>query len=264
MIQCKYNYKCHSMPKKGYKQTDEHKNSIGKNFEKHKLDCQCCFCKAKRGEHKGKNHPQAVKKIPFVCQRCGKVKYVYPRYAKRAKYCSTFCAHIGKPSGALGKHWKVKDTSKYKGSKKGRRFKIKNPSTKKRVTSEETKQKLRERRINNPIKKFSNTSIEIKIKEELEKRGFIKNKDFFQNKGMFNIANVDFYLPKYNTVIECDGCYWHGCKTCGFVKHHKFRRVNDIRNTLLLREMNIETYRFWEHEINSSASECINKIFKKQ
>lgn len=172
---------------------------------------------------------------------------------------------LGKIGATFGKRWKVKDTSKYKGSKKGRHWKVKDTSNmQNRKVSDATRQKLREKRINNPIKKFSNTKIEIKIKEELEKRGFIANKDFFQNKGIRNITNVDFYLPDYNIVIECDGCYYHCCLQCGFIKHHKFRRINDFRNKILLQEINIKMYRFWEHDINTSPEECLNQIFNDQ
>lgn len=45
------------MPNKGYKQTQEAKNKIGKGFKKHKSNCQCSFCKAERGELSGKNSP---------------------------------------------------------------------------------------------------------------------------------------------------------------------------------------------------------------
>ena len=258
------------MPKKGYKQTEEHKNSIGKNFEKHKLDCQCACCKAKRGECKGKNHPQAVKKIPFVCQCCGKVKYVYPSYVKRAKYCSAFCAHIGKPSSVLGKHWKVKDTSKYKGSKKGRHFKMKDTSNMKggqNTLGKHWKVKDTSRYTGNvewliahPNRKFSGTKIELKIRDELEKRGFKKNIDYYCNVGLCNIANVDIYLPTYKLVIECDGCYYHACHQCGFIKYHQDKRANDIHKTRLLQQKGFAVYRFWEHEINESSEKCINKV----
>jgi hypothetical protein len=49
------------MGKKGYKQTEEHKRKLSliRKGRKHiNPNCKCCSCKAKRGEYKGKFHPQ--------------------------------------------------------------------------------------------------------------------------------------------------------------------------------------------------------------
>ena len=121
--------------------------------------------------------------------------------------------------------------------------------------TEEHKKKVSEWHINHPNKKFSNTKIEQKIAKELNKRGIY----YQQNIGLCNIANVDFYLPEYRTVIECDGCYYHGC-----LVHHPdcYREVKerDRKKTELLMFHGFNVYRFWEHEINKSAKNCINTI----
>ena len=70
---------------------------------------------------------------------------------------------------------------------------------------------MREYAINNSNRKFSDTSIELKVEEELKKRLI----EYKKNIVIENIARVDFYLPDSNVIIFCDGCYWHNCK-----EHH--------------------------------------------
>ena len=78
---------------------------------------------------------------------------------------------------------------------------------------------------------------------------------------MCKIAIVDFYLPELNTVIQCDGCYWHGCpvhfpNTTVLQKNKKKR---DAKQDFILEAGGLKVHRFWEHEINQSAEECIKK-----
>lgn len=96
--------------------------------------------------------------------------------------------------------------------------------------------------------KFRDTSIEIKIEEMLKKSGIAYQKQV----GVAGVANVDFYLPSYRTVIECDGCYWHACpihfptSKIGLVK-----RQRDIASTKKLQSDGFRVIRLWEHEINA-------------
>lgn len=119
---------------------------------------------------------------------------------------------------------------------------------------------MRERMILHPTRKFCNTIIEQKTATELERRGFVRDEDFFQNFGIKGIKNVDFYLSKLNTVIECDGCYYHACHQCGFTKYHQDMIDSDIQNTILLEMSGYRLYRLWEHDINESIEKSINKI----
>jgi G:T-mismatch repair DNA endonuclease (very short patch repair protein) len=48
------------------------------------------------------------------------------------------------------------------------------------------------------------------VREFLESRGLVKNKDFFQEAGFFRKYYADFFIPKTKTVIEVNGDYWHG------------------------------------------------------
>lgn len=121
--------------------------------------------------------------------------------------------------------------------------------------TEERRIKAREQRINNPTHIFKDTSIEIKIEIELQKRGI----NYQKQVSLCNIANVDFFLPDYKIIIQADGCYWHNCPI-HFPKNIIKRTEKDTRQDTGLKENGFNVYRFWEHEINESVEECINRI----
>jgi len=66
-------------------------------------------------------------------------------------------------------------------------------------------------------RKNTDTKPELAVKaklDELVAMGFISGYAH-----PFNLNNkffVDFYVPDLNTIIEVDGCYWHGCEQCDF------------------------------------------------
>ncbi len=89
-------------------------------------------------------------------------------------------------------------------------------------------------------KRLSPTSIEKKLYEELEKRGFYFEKQFLVG----NRFIVDAYIPSLNLVIEADGDYWHGLEK---------NKVTDMRKNSFLREKNINLLRLTETEINNDT-----------
>lgn len=128
-----------------------------------------------------------------------------------------------------------------------------------RKLSDSHKLKLRLASIQNPNSKFSNTSIERSIAAELVRRGFVRDRDFFQNTGISCIANVDFYLPARRIIIECDGCYWHNCPDHRSTCNEEISK-SDRKKTEALQKNGFTVYRFWEHEINTSSADCIDKV----
>jgi len=119
----------------------------------------------------------------------------------------------------------------------------------------EWKKNMSEFHIAHPNKHFKNTSIEIKIQNEL-----IENKiPFIKQTGVEKVAVVDFFLPDFNVVIQCDGCYWHNCLEHN-PKHHIEARQRDITQTAKLEARGVKVFRFWEHDINKSPNECIKSV----
>jgi len=175
-------------------------------------------------------------------------------------------SHMGKASARKGVSLSKITRLKLSKSLTGRKMsaatkeKIRLGNTGKTV-SKETCKKMREWHIKHPNKKFSNTKIEQKVASELERRGFIRNEDFFQNFGISEIKNVDFYLPKSNVIIECDGCFYHACPEHGNPNYHQSMSAIDVKNTILLEAAGYNVFRFWEHAINKDTRKCL-KIIK--
>lgn len=113
--------------------------------------------------------------------------------------------------------------------------------------SEEAKKKMSIQKINNPVKnrRFYNTKPELQMKELLNKLGV----HYVFQYPLENIALVDFYVPEKKLVIECDGCYWHGCPI--HFPTRAFRQEKDLIRDSKLESLGYSVIRFWEHEINS-------------
>jgi very-short-patch-repair endonuclease len=123
----------------------------------------------------------------------------------------------------------------------------------------EEKQKVIDRLNNSMIQTKKPTKIEIKMMEFLktEKIKFIQN---------YKIKNflVDFYLPKYNLVIECDGDYWHANPDFMVNKELTEPQIRNIdrdkrKNEMLINE-GIKFFRFWERDINNNFNDIEKKI----
>ena len=130
-------------------------------------------------------------------------------------------------------------------------------SNRNKTHTKEHNQKIREAHIKNPFKKFKETGIELKIENELKFRKI----NYQKQVPLCKIAIVDFYLPEYRIVIQCDGCFWHGCEIHKSKWADKMKKKNrDKEQDRVLAFNGFNVYRFWEHEINESPKNCINKI----
>lgn len=176
---------------------------------------------------------------------------------------------IGEKHQNFGKHWKVKDTSNMKGCQ----------NAKGAIRTEESKEKQRKWCLEHPSIKnhkencpccmckakrgdssyitypSKDTAIEIKLQKELEKRNIIYKKQ----KQMFGRPDI-FIEP--NICIFADGCYWHGCQEHCINSKFSFRINKDKNINEELNKQGYIVYRFWEHDINRSVEECINKIIE--
>jgi very-short-patch-repair endonuclease len=119
-----------------------------------------------------------------------------------------------------------------------------------RPHTKEEIEKMRIWSINNPNRKFKDTSIELKIESELQRR----NINYQKQVPLCKVAIVDFYLPERQLVIECDGDYWH---------NQLGAKEKDEEKTKALTFNGFNVYRFWGHEINESAKKCIDKLLLK-
>ena len=66
-----------------------------------------------------------------------------------------------------------------------------------------------------------------------------------------HIHTCDIFIPSKNMIIECDGCFWHGCENCGHNKHKislRSKKNDSIINDEIINQGYI-LHRFWEHDI---------------
>lgn len=114
----------------------------------------------------------------------------------------------------------------------------------------ETRKKLSRatvRQLTSGRMKRKDTSIELKMERELERNNICYQKQV----PLCNITVVDFYLPEYKIVIYTDGDYWHNLPE---VKNR------DEKQNEILEKDGYRVLRFWEHEINRSTKECVDRI----
>lgn len=180
-----------------------------------------------------------------TCSICSK-QLSDKRYSVCSKHADkSYCT--GKPSHNKGKHYKLNlsEEQKKKRTEVGQA----------RIMSAEAREKIRAWHVANPNRNYKNTSIELLIQDELANRQILFIKQFIVEK----VAVVDFYLPDYNLIIQCDGCYWHNCLE-HYPNHHKEQRAKDVTKDSKLRFRGFKVYRFWEHDIKKSASKCLDTI----
>lgn len=106
--------------------------------------------------------------------------------------------------------------------------------------------------------KTKETAIELKF-EGLLKINNIGYKKQYPVLGKFV---VDFYVPSKNLIIECDGCYWHGCPIHFPNSVKKFKKTKN-KTSCLVRE-GYTVLNFWQHEIESKPIKCIEKVMNSR
>ena len=82
----------------------------------------------------------------------------------------------------------------------------------------------------------------------------------------------DFYFGNGRVAIFVDGCFWHGCPTCGHVpkKNSEFwrrklqrNRERDSRIGDVLNELGVEVIRFWECQLKSDVDAAVRVIVSR-
>lgn len=118
----------------------------------------------------------------------------------------------------------------------------------------ETRQKMSEIRIKNLLKnksrfKWFNTKPELEMKNLLKRYGL----NFIHQKKVGKYI-FDFYIPKFNLLIEVDGVYHHGkyVPSSGvYSEVQKKIMKRDVEKTELAKERNFVLVRVWSDEIST-------------
>lgn len=116
--------------------------------------------------------------------------------------------------------------------------------------TEKSKQKIREKRLEQvfPLK-------DSKPERFLQSILSVNNIEYTKHKPI--LGQPDIFIEP-NICVFVDGCYWHGCKQCGFINEEKNKKDDKITDIL-----NIQGYkviRIWEHVINNNLNSCLIKI----
>lgn len=126
-----------------------------------------------------------------------------------------------------------------------------------RVQSKETREKMSKTAVKNIIKKgkVKRSNLEYKFEAILE----LLNIEYIHSYYVESINKIyDFYLPKYNILIEVDGDFWH-CNPIKFNKPECKTQEINIKNDKFKNEWAAQNgyklLRFWENDINNNISQ---------
>lgn len=122
----------------------------------------------------------------------------------------------------------------------------------KTLSKEERELKIK-RFVEAPRKVTKNTSIELKVKKQLDNLGIkYEQQKYCYNKRMKKGFYIDFYLPDYKIMLECNGTYWHS------LKERKNR--DELLKDLVENQKNSKKFKdlkvifLWDNEINSNEN----------
>lgn len=110
------------------------------------------------------------------------------------------------------------------------------------------------------------TSLEMRVRRELHRRGARYRVDFAPLPGLRSRADIVF--TRQRIAVYLDGCFWHGCPTHGSspVRHSDYwtpkiirNRERDVEQTRALEAAGWIVLRFWEHDDTASVIESIEK-----
>jgi DNA mismatch endonuclease, patch repair protein len=80
----------------------------------------------------------------------------------------------------------------------------------------------------------------------------------------------DIFFPRAKVAIFLDGCFWHGCSSCGHIPKTNSlfwqtkigrNRERDRRNSILVKKEGITVIRVWEHSLNDPVQ--LRKTIKR-
>jgi very-short-patch-repair endonuclease len=113
----------------------------------------------------------------------------------------------------------------------------------------------------------TNTSIEIKLKEELVRMGYKENIDFIHQFNFNNKFMCDFCFTKQKIIIETYGDFWHANPIIYKNKQLYPVQLKDIKidkaKESYIKKYDNKSWKylyFWETDINEDVSKCVDKI----
>jgi len=200
--------------------------------------------KGKPSPMKGKKHTEEARlKISLV--NIGNKKWLGKHHSEESKLKMSLMHKGYHPKTEFKKGYLMSEYTKAKISLTMKGI-PKSTQTKKKISDARLKQIL-------PLK---DTSIEIKIQEELKKL----NIPFVTHKTLLNLTQCDIFIEP-NICIFADGCYWHGCEKCfDQNKFNAMQRKAKVRSLLITQKLINEGFKvlkFWEHDIRNNFEDKV-------
>ena len=101
-------------------------------------------------------------------------------------------------------------------------------------------------------KEITNSWLEEVYAQKLDEQGII-----YERQKYIGWYKVDFYIPVTNTIVELNGCWWHGCLECAqqrkdyeeFREWHEQKREKDKKRYEYLRHKGYMVEVIWEHDL---------------
>ena len=120
---------------------------------------------------------------------------------------------------------------------------------------------VKTRKYNMSQIKSKNSKPEIIVRKYLHSKGFR-----FKLHDKLLAGKPDLVLPKYKTVIQINGCFWHGHKGCKYFVIPKTRTAwwkekiektieNDKKNNSILADSGWNVLTIWECELKEKRKE---------
>ena len=98
------------------------------------------------------------------------------------------------------------------------------------------------------------TKLHQRLRKALQDAGVVS-----QTEHEVGFYSIDEAVPELKLAIEADGCYWHGCASCGFAGRPEIHRYDKAKMTYLTRR-GWEVLRFPGHEILANPTACARQV----
>jgi very-short-patch-repair endonuclease len=99
------------------------------------------------------------------------------------------------------------------------------------------------------------SSVHLTYKEKMQERGLTG----FVTEYTYRFYSIDEADPLAKIAVEVDGCYWHGCKSCGFEGNKRIIEI-DKRKETFLKNRGWTIIRIKEHDIKKDPYVGIEAI----
>jgi len=82
-------------------------------------------------------------------------------------------------------------------------------------------------------------------------------------------GNPDFWFEQQQLAVFVDGCFWHGCPSCGrspksntefWTAKIERNRAKDMAASAALEKTGAKVLRIWEHELKRGLADCVAAV----